>query len=675
MGLTDTIRNKVNSLFNFDSQQQSNQLKNKIDTLYGKQNTTTAPNINGYSNELSESDFAVKQKNGEYGTRNGITYGHFGMHTNSKGGIIITYLPIGKAVAVVPDRQQADKFVIEAEKSTKKYLLYLYKTENGEIAVGSDVNSFMNVIKNIQSDIEDKYTADDVQSNEPQNNDSVTENDNTVQTNDNKAQTTETEQKEQHTESVSDDNDISKVTLAPLTGSQKQINWAEAIRKDFYDKWVHRAKTPEEFDFLNYIFQTKTDSSEWIDNESRSSQTKWLREIHEEYQKSKSGMIDNLSNGVPNNDVQNNSRAVNNEPLTDKYSVIKTQHTKTGEDLWVVELKDKISADEYKKLNAKVKEVGGYYSRYAKTPDGKPISGFIFKSEPTEEVFDVFNDFFGTTGTLKETDDVQADENIKDSQSTNNNTESDEENVSENNKTVLNSQSENDTIKEIPDLETGDVIEYDGRQWGVTQTGLNMSFKNLDKSDSKQTFSHIGAMENFKQTHDYKMISKADNSKNINEVKDDDIDKSRKILEDSNRIDKSKTRIETRGIFQRGNSDNNISGGLSRIDEKGCTVLEKRKIQEVAELDSFKKLSWFVVNEISADKNKNLYKKYENDSRWDEGYDFREMVTYDMLTDSQNELRVIFGDNIAEYFNKYIDPITGHNRKKATVLYNERHQE
>ena len=279
----------------------------------------------------------------------------------------------------------------------------------------------------------------------------------------------------------------------------------------------------------------------------------------------------------------------------------------------------------------------------------------------------MFNDFFGITGTLKETDDVQADENIKDSQSTNNNAESDEENVSENNKTVLNSQSENDTIKEKPDLEIGDVIEYDGRQWEVTQTGLNMSFKNLDKSDSKQTFSHIGTMENFKQTHDYKMISKADNSKNINEVKDDDIDKSRKILEDSNRIDKSKTRIEAREIFQRRNSDNNISGGLSRIDEKGYTVLEKRKIQEVAELDSFKKLSWFVVNEISADKNKNLYKKYENDSRWDEGYDFREMVTYDMLTDSQNELRVIFDDNIAEYFNKYIDPITDITGKKLPL--------
>ena len=40
---------------------------------------------NGYSNELSESDFTVKQKNGEYGTRNGITYGHFGTHQNSNG--------------------------------------------------------------------------------------------------------------------------------------------------------------------------------------------------------------------------------------------------------------------------------------------------------------------------------------------------------------------------------------------------------------------------------------------------------------------------------------------------------------------------------------------------------------------------------------------------------------
>ena len=236
---------------------------------------------------------------------------------------------------------------------------------------------------------------------------------------------------------------------------------------------------------------------------------KWLAIIND---KSSTNNIISQDSDVVNSSIR---RDTENDTLNlkDKCNLTQTKHTKTGEDLWIIGLKERISADEYKKLNAKVKAVGGYYSRYAKTPDGKSIPGFIFKAEPTEQVFDVFNDFFGTTGTLKETDDVQADENIKDSQSTNNNTESDEENVSENNKTVLNSQSENDTIKEIPDLEIGDVIEYDGRQWKVTQTGLNMSFENLDKSDNKQTFSHIGGIENFKQTHDYKVVSKVDNQK------------------------------------------------------------------------------------------------------------------------------------------------------------------
>ena len=66
MGLTDTIKNKVNSLFNFDSQQQSNQLKNKIDTLYGKQNTTTAPNINSFNPFISKRDGQVINKMADY---------------------------------------------------------------------------------------------------------------------------------------------------------------------------------------------------------------------------------------------------------------------------------------------------------------------------------------------------------------------------------------------------------------------------------------------------------------------------------------------------------------------------------------------------------------------------------------------------------------------------------
>lgn len=719
-----------------------------------------------YTNQLSETSFAVKQKNGEYETKQGVTYGRFGTHQSSNGSYIVSYLPTGNATAIFPNQDTAIEFMKQVENETSGYSIYLHNDNDGITKTGGEISQFINALNTIKSNLQVKEnSAKEMVSANPLAApvENATQKDNsTIEIPKSDIKTNETLPVGQLLEdyndtvdnilSVSDetakelaDNRVAveilkntpNVILDNVKGARDLkviINYTKlylAVRKNgVFEGHYHNLgaeiakKLPDFLQNPDAIIQlangklnlfttvkTKKGNNGIISVELNS--TKDIGGKNEDYNvvvtmfSSNDNYTKNLISGEgvnikykkedlsqvnpqlykwlatindkssTNNIVSQDSDVVNSSirrdtendtlNLKDKCNLTQTKHTKTGEDLWVIGLKERISADEYKKLNAKVKAVGGYYSRYAKTPDGKSIPGFIFKSEPTEEVFDVFNDFFKTTGTLKKTDDVQVGENVKDSQSTNNNAESDKENISENNKTVLNSQSENDTIKEKPDLEIGDVIEYDGKQWEVTQTGLNMSFKNLDKSDSKQTFSHIGAMENFKQTHDYKMISKADNSKNINEVKDDDIDKSRKILEDSNRIDKSKTRIEAREIFQRRNSDNNISGGLSRIDEKGYTVLEKRKIQEVAELDSFKKLSWFVANEISADKNKNLYKKYENDSRWDEGYDFREMVTYDMLTDSQNELRVIFDDNIAEYFNKYIDPITDITGKKLPL--------
>ena len=719
-----------------------------------------------YTNQLSETSFAVKQKNGEYETKQGVTYGRFGTHQSSNGSYIVSYLPTGNATAILPNQDTAIEFMKQVENETSGYSIYLHNDNDGITKTGGEISQFINALNTIKSNLQVKEnSAKEMVSANPLAApvENATQKDNsTIEIPKSDIKTNETLPVGQLLEdyndtvdnilSVSDetakelaDNRVAveilkntpNVILDNVKGARDLkviINYTKlylAVRKNgVFEGHYHNLgaeiakKLPDFLQNPDAIIQlangklnlfttvkTKKGNNGIISVELNS--TKDIGGKNEDYNvvvtmfSSNDNYTKNLISGEgvnikykkedlsqvnpqlykwlatindkssTNNIVSQDSDVVNSSirrdtendtlNLKDKCNLTQTKHTKTGEDLWVIGLKERISADEYKKLNAKVKAVGGYYSRYAKTPDGKSIPGFIFKTEPTEEVFDVFNDFFKTTGTLKKTDDVQVGENVKDSQSTNNNAESDKENISENNKTVLNSQSENDTIKEKPDLEIGDVIEYDGKQWEVTQTGLNMSFKNLDKSDSKQTFSHIGAMENFKQTHDYKMISKADNSKNINEVKDDDIDKSRKILEDSNRIDKSKTRIEAREIFQRRNSDNNISGGLSRIDEKGYTVLEKRKIQEVAELDSFKKLSWFVANEISADKNKNLYKKYENDSRWDEGYDFREMVTYDMLTDSQNELRVIFDDNIAEYFNKYIDPITDITGKKLPL--------
>lgn len=98
---------------------------------------------------------------------------------------------------------------------------------------------------------------------------------------------------------------------------------------------------------------------------------------------------DNVKAGEPIN-AKNNTIG-----LTDRCDLIKTKHTVTGNDIWVVTLKDRITPEEYKDLSGKVKSVGGYYSRFAKTPVGKAIPGFIFKTEPKEKELSVFNEFFG----------------------------------------------------------------------------------------------------------------------------------------------------------------------------------------------------------------------------------------------------------------------------------------
>ena len=85
--------------------------------------------------------------------------------------------------------------------------------------------------------------------------------------------------------------------------------------------------------------------------------------------------------------------------LTDKCELTATKHTATGKDIWVVTVKERLSTDDFKALREKVKEVGGYYSRFTKTLDGKAIPGFAFASEPTANELKVFNDFFADTET------------------------------------------------------------------------------------------------------------------------------------------------------------------------------------------------------------------------------------------------------------------------------------
>ena len=53
-----------------------------------------------------------------------------------------------------------------------------------------------------------------------------------------------------------------------------------------------------------------------------------------------------------------------------------SQHTKTGEKIYLVKWLDTLSRESYKELNSQIKKLGGYYSRFTHS--------FIFKDDPTE---------------------------------------------------------------------------------------------------------------------------------------------------------------------------------------------------------------------------------------------------------------------------------------------------
>ena len=112
---------------------------------------------------------------------------------------------------------------------------------------------------------------------------------------------------------------------------------------------------------------------------------------------SSSASDNNISqdNNIVNSNIYNEAEN-DTKTLTDKCELTATKHTATGDDIWVVSLKDRLSSEEYKELKEKVKSVGGYYSKYTKTLDGKSIPGFVFKSEPTAKELKVFNDFFAS---------------------------------------------------------------------------------------------------------------------------------------------------------------------------------------------------------------------------------------------------------------------------------------
>ena len=62
----------------------------------------------------------------------------------------------------------------------------------------------------------------------------------------------------------------------------------------------------------------------------------------------------------------------------DDFTLDKVKHTATNEDIWVIRPKERV--EDFAELKEKMKSLGGYYSRFATTPNGK--GGFVFKENP-----------------------------------------------------------------------------------------------------------------------------------------------------------------------------------------------------------------------------------------------------------------------------------------------------
>ena len=65
-----------------------------------------------------------------------------------------------------------------------------------------------------------------------------------------------------------------------------------------------------------------------------------------------------------------------NKSISHTYDITEDIDTRDDSKIWIVKVKEKLSREEYKKVNNSMGDIGGYYSRFK--------HGFIFKSDPTE---------------------------------------------------------------------------------------------------------------------------------------------------------------------------------------------------------------------------------------------------------------------------------------------------
>jgi len=75
-----------------------------------------------------------------------------------------------------------------------------------------------------------------------------------------------------------------------------------------------------------------------------------------------------------------------------KFTITPSYHSVKRINIWTVKPSEKLEYSDYKKLESKIKTIGGYYSRFSRA--------FVFESEPS---MDKLNEAFGDTQTVSET--------------------------------------------------------------------------------------------------------------------------------------------------------------------------------------------------------------------------------------------------------------------------------
>lgn len=161
-----------------------------------------------------------------------------------------------------------------------------------------------------------------------------------------------------------------------------------------------------------------------------------------------------VTDSISESNEQNMGNAVNNQktmpsdtsyPLSDlpAHTVEIGKNTKTGQTIYVLKLKDRVSTEDYKAIAGSVKErTGGYYSRYA--------GSFIV----LKEVYDGYRA-------------------MQDAQ---------------------------------PNLHIGDIIRYNESEWRVIDAGFRTELKKVDPNAPEASFTYVGGMANFKRNYDYELV-------------------------------------------------------------------------------------------------------------------------------------------------------------------------